>query len=74
MLYGTSTYRPESVEVLLRGTGVYLQERVVELPLSGEVLLTIIRIRDQITPTMEFLEHAVRFEEEFMGFRCPPTT
>ena len=71
LLYGTSTYRPESVEVLLRGTGVYLQERVVELPLSGEVLLTIIRIRDQITPTMEFLEHAVRFEEEFMGVPLP---
>ena len=71
LLYGTSTYRPESVEVLLRGTGVYLQERLIELPLSGEVLLTIIRVRDQITPTMEFLEHSVRSAEEFMGAPLP---
>lgn len=71
LLYGTSTYRPESVEVLLRGTGVYLHERAIDLPLSGEVLLTIIRIRDQVTPTMEFLEHSVRTAEEFMGVPLP---
>ncbi len=71
LLYGTNTYRPESVNVLLRGTGVYLQERTIELPLSGEVLLTIIRIRDQITPSMDFLEHSVRAIEEFMGVAFP---
>lgn len=71
LLYGTNTYRPESVEVLLRGAGVYLQERVIDLPLSGEVLLTIIRVRDQITPAMDFLEHAVRTLEEFMGVPLP---
>lgn len=71
LLYGTSTYRPESVEVLLRGTGVFLEELVINLPLSGEVLLTIIRVRDQITPTMEFLEHSVRIAEEFMDAPLP---
>ena len=71
LLYGTNTYRPESVEVLLRGSGVYLQERTIDLPLSGEMLLTIIRVRDQVTPTMEFLEHAVRNHEDFMGVPFP---
>ena len=71
LLSGTNSYRPESVDVLLRGTGVYLQERVIELPLSGEVLLAIVRIRDQVTPSMDFLEHSVRTIEEFMGLPLP---
>ena len=71
LLGGTYTYRPESVDFLLRGTGVYLEERVIELPHSGEVLLTIIRIRDQVTPSMDFLEHSVRTIDEFMGEPLP---
>ena len=50
---------------------MYLEERVIELPLSGEVLLTIIRIRDQVTPNMDFLEHSVRTAEEFMSEPLP---
>ena len=71
LLYGTHKNRPESVDFLLRGTGVYLEERLVNLPSSGEVLLTIIRIRDQITPSMDFLEHSVRTIDEFMGEPLP---
>lgn len=71
LLGGTYTYSPESVDFLLRGTGVYLEERVIELPHSGETLLAIIRIRDQVTPNMDFLEHSVRTIEEFMGQPLP---
>ena len=71
LLGGTYSYRPESADVLLRGAGVYLEERVVGLPLSGEVLLAIIRIRDQITPSMDYLKHSVRTIEEFMGEPLP---
>ena len=71
LLYGTHKNRPESVDFLLRGTGVYLEERLINLPSSGEVLLTIIRIRDQVTPSMDFLEHSVRTIEEFMGEPLP---
>jgi hypothetical protein len=71
LLGGTYTYRPESVDFLLRGTGVYLEERVIELPHSGETLLAIIRIRDQVTPNMDFLEHTVRTAEEFMSEPLP---
>ena len=71
LLYGTHKNRPESVDFLLRGTGVYLEERLINLPSSGEVLLTIIRIRDQITPSMDFLEHSVRTIDEFMGEPLP---
>ena len=71
LLGGTYTYSPESVDFLLRGTGVYLEERGIELPHSGETLLAIIRIRDQVTPSMDFLEHSVRTIEEFMGEPLP---
>ncbi len=67
VVYGTNKYRPESVDFLLRGAGVYLEERVIELPQSGEVLLAIIRIRDKTTPNMDYLEHSVRTIEAFMG-------
>ncbi len=71
LLAGTHKYRPESVDFLLRGAGVYLEERLINLPSSGEVLLAIIRIRDQVTPSMDFLEHSVRTIDEFMGEPLP---
>ena len=68
-------YKPDSLPVLLAGldgTGsVYLQERTIELPLAGEALLAIIRLHDQITPSMDYLELAVRYAEEFMGEPLP---
>ena len=74
VVYGTNKYRPESVDFLLRGAGVYLEERVIELPQSGEVLLAIIRIRDKTTPNMDYLEHSVRTIEAFMGNPSFPIT
>ena len=56
----------------LDGTrGVFLEERVIQLPLAGETLLTIIRTRDQVTSSMDYLEHSVRFTEKFMGEPLP---
>ena len=71
LLGSTYKYRPQSVDFLLRGTGVYLEERFIELPFSGETLLAVIRIRDQATPSMDYLEHSVRTIEEFMGEPFP---
>ena len=71
LLGATHENQPESVAVLLDGTSVYLEERVIELPLSGEVLLTVIRLRDQQTPSMDFLEHSVRTIEDFVGAPLP---
>lgn len=69
-------FKPESVPVLLDGMdgsgGVYLEERVTQLPLTGETLLTVIRLRDTSPqPTMDHLEHSVRFMEEFVGESMP---
>ena len=67
LLFATNRYQPQQVNVLLNGTGVYLEERTITLPHSGEVLLTIIRLREVKTRSMDLLEHAVRVNEDFMG-------
>ena len=70
---GGRTYSdaPGSAEVLLAETGVYVQERLIELPHTGETLLAIIRTQDKITPSMDYFEHAVRTIEQFMGAPFP---
>ena len=70
---GGATYAlvPESTEVLLADTGVYIQERLIELPHTGETLLAVIRTEDRVTPRMDHFEHAVRSIERFMGIPYP---
>ena len=70
---GGQIYRlaPESAEVLLAETGVYIEERLIELPHTGETLLAVIRVQDKVTPSMDYLEHAVRSIERFMGEPYP---
>ena len=66
---------PEMVPHLLDGLDgtdeVYLEERTIQLPLTGETLLTIVRTQDQTTASMDYLEHAVRFNEKFMAAPLP---
>ena len=71
LLWGTNTHRPESVDVLLGGTGVYVEERVIQTALSDEILLAVIRLRDHKNANMDYLEHAVRTVQEFMGVPLP---
>ena len=70
---GVHTYSqaPGSAQVLLAETGVYIQERLIELPHTGETLLAVIRVEDRVTPRMDHFEHAVRSIEEFMGVPFP---
>lgn len=51
--------------------GVHLEEHAITLPNSGEVQLAIIRVRNQVTDSMDYLESAVRNVEEFMGVPLP---
>ena len=62
---------PGSAQVLLADTGVYIEERLIELPHTGETLLAVIRVEDKVTPSMDHLEHAVRTIEKFMGVPYP---
>ena len=67
----TYKYSPGSAQVLLAETGVYIQERLIELPHTGETLLAVIRVEDKVTPRMDHFEHAVRSIERFMGVPYP---
>ena len=67
----TYAYAPGSARVLLAETGVYIEERLIQLPHTGETLLAVIRVEDKITPSMDNFEHAVRTIEEFMGEPYP---
>ena len=67
----TYAYAPESLEVLLADTGVYIQERLIELPHTGETLLAVIGVQDPDTRSMDYFEHAVRSIERFMGEPYP---
>ena len=60
LLWGTHKFSSTVVSVLLDGTRLHLEERTIQLPLAGEVLITIIRFRDQRTASMDLLEHSIR--------------
>ena len=62
---------PELVDVLLDPERVTLEERTINLPLAGEVQLTIIRTQPGAERTMDLLESAVRTTEEFMSAPFP---
>ena len=62
---------PESTQVLLAETGVYIEERVIELPHTGETLLAVIRTEDRDSQSMDYLEHTSRTIERFMGEPYP---
>ena len=71
LLGSTFAYRPGSADFLLGGTGVYLEERQLDLPSTGNTVVAVVRIRDQVTPSMDYLEHSVRTIEEFMAHSLP---
>ena len=71
LLWGTNTYKPEYVDDLLTQSGIFVEEKIIQLPLSGEVLLAVFRHRDQVTPSIDYLEHSVTFMEEIMANPLP---
>lgn len=71
LLYNTHLYAPQSVGKLLDPQRHYVEERTLDLPLSGATLLAIIRFRNHVTDSMDYLEHSVRAIEEYMGSPLP---
>ena len=71
LLYGVNLTWPELVEPILSGTGVYLEERTIQLPLAGETLLAVIRVQDQPNRLMDYWEIGVRNMEMFVGEPFP---
>ena len=64
------TNRP-LIDVLLAGAGVTVEQRSVELPLSGDVKLAIVRTADGAGRSMDLVEAATREAEGYMGSPLP---
>ena len=71
LLWGVNRYKPEHTDDLLTQTGIFVEEKTIQLPFSGEVQLAVFRHRDHVTPSMDLLENSVTFIEEFMASPLP---
>ncbi len=75
-LYGMTDIQRSMAEILLDPAQTKVEERLISLPLAGEMRLAVIRhgVRspnEEESLAMKFLEHAVRVQEEFMGAPFP---
>lgn len=70
-LDGVARTNPELIAVLLDPGSTSLERRTVVLPLSGDVVLSIIRTAPGSARSMDLLEHSVREVEAFMNLPLP---
>ena len=70
-LNGVADTNPILIDVLLDASKVLLERRAITLPLSGDVILFIIRTSPGTERSMDLLEHSVRSVEEYMGAPLP---
>ena len=71
MLNGVADTNPILIDVLLDASKVLLERRTITLPLSGDVILFIIRTSPGAGRSMDLLEHSVRGAEQYMGAPLP---
>lgn len=71
LLHGVNRINPTLIDTLLNPQMVTLEERVIQLPRSGETLLAIVRTGPGARRSMDLLEHSVRSAELFMGAPLP---
>ena len=71
MLRSAAKHKPALIDVLLDPAKVFLERRTITLPLSGEVVLAIVRTGPGAARSMELLEHSVRSAEEYIGVPLP---
>ena len=68
----SSDLDPDLIDVLLDPRRVSVEERTIDLPLAGEVTMSIIRTRPGAEGVMmDYLEHSLRSSEAFMGAPLP---
>ena len=70
-LYGVSDTNPILIDTLLDPDQVTLEERIIELPLTGETHLAIIRTGPGAERSMDLLEHATHAVEAYMAVPLP---
>ena len=70
-LDGVAETNPGLIDLLLDPTTVHLERRIITLPLSGDVVLDIIRTAPGAARSMGLLEHSVRSIEDYMSSPLP---
>ena len=70
-LNGVADTNPGLIDVLLDSSKVLLEQRIITLPLSGDVILFIIRTSLGTERSMDLLEHSVRGAEQYMDAPLP---
>ena len=70
-LHGVAKVSPGLMYILLDPGKVVIERRSITLPLTGEVVLDIIRTTRGASRSMDLLEHSVRGAEEYMGLPLP---
>lgn len=70
-LYGVSKYNPSLIDTLLDPERVMVEQRQINLPLSGDVDLAIIRTAPGAGRSMDLLARSIRSAEDFMGRALP---
>ena len=64
-------HRPELLDTLLNPEQIAVEKRVIQLPHSGEVTLSVIHVIPGTYRTMDILEQMVRTQEGFMAVPFP---
>ena len=70
-LNGVARTNPGLIDVLLDPSNVLLEQRNIRLPISGEVVLAVIRTSPGAARSIDLLEHSVRSAEALMGAPLP---
>ena len=71
LLHDVHSENPGMVSSLLSSDGPRVEQRDIDLPLAGGVRLAIVRTRGGAARSMDLLEGAVRFSENFMDVPFP---
>ena len=70
-LNGVARTNPGLIDVLLEPSNVLMEQRNIRLPISGEVVLAVIRTSPGAARSIDLLEHSVRSAEALMGAPLP---
>ena len=71
LLHDVQTTNPDLVDALLAPSEVQVESREIRLPLAGGVELVVVRLHPGAPRSMDLLEDAVRFAEDYMGEPFP---
>ena len=71
LVYDVQATNPDLIDTLLDPSATQIEKRDIILPLAGNVQLSIVRMEPGAARSMDLLENAVRFAEDYMNEPLP---